>query len=674
MAAEQYPVEVQSDFLEKITRARPIPALAELIWNAFDADATVVDVSFEYNDLGSLDAIVVKDNGEGIPRTDAAGFFRFLGGSWKKTRSQTASGRFLHGQEGRGRFKAFALGNVAEWAVVYRRDGHRWSYTIRMTALDIRHVNVTDEVQVKDDARPGVTLTIREPTKDFRTFTSDEGRQELTEMFALYLADYEDNATIVLDGRAIDAASAIADRKNFNLDDIEIEGKAYWARLQVVEWRSTGNRALYLCNEQRFPLVQVDRRFHIGNFAFSGYLYSPYFDLAQKQGTVDLAEMQAAVVGAITQAQQTIKDHFRNRAAEQARTVVEEWKDEEVYPFAGDPVTPVEKVERQVFDIVAVNVARHLPDFSTTQSKNKAFQLRMLRQAIERSPEDLQVILDEVLRLPKRQQEELAQLLRDTTLSSIIGAAKIVSDRLKFLNGLEAVLFDPEPKKRLKERSQLHRIIAQNCWLFGEEFGLSVDDRSLTEVLIAHKKMLDPNIVIDAPVKHISQTRGIVDLMLSKATKRHVVKLTHLVVELKAPKVPVAAGEITQIESYAFSVMSDPRFKQVDTTWVFWVISDELAPYAENRVLDDAGLIHTKDNLSIYAKTWGQVIEENRARLKFFQDALEVQVDRDASLKYLQERYAAYLEGVFEEEEAAPESEVEAETETETDAEGRASS
>jgi hypothetical protein len=72
---------------------------------------------------------------------------------------------------------------------------------------------------------------------------------------------------------------------------------------------------------------------------------------------------------------------------------VDEWKDEEVYPFAGEPVTTVEKVERQVFDIVAVNVARHLPDFSTTQSKNKAFQLRMLRQAIERSPEDLQVIL-----------------------------------------------------------------------------------------------------------------------------------------------------------------------------------------------------------------------------------------------------------------------------------------
>jgi hypothetical protein len=661
MAVEQYPVEVQSDFLEKITRARPIPALAELIWNAFDADATVVDVSFEYNELGALDSIVIKDNGEGIAHADAPGFFRFLGGSWKKSKSQTASGRFLHGQEGRGRFKVFALGNVAEWAVVYRRDGNCWSYVIRMTALDIRHVNVSEEIKVKDDTKPGVTLTIREPNKEFRAFTSDEGRQELTEVFALYLADYEENAKIVLDGRSIDPASAIAGRKTFNLDDIKIDGKEHWARLHVVEWKAAGNRALYLCNQQRFPLVQVDRRFHVGNFTFSGYLYSPYFDLAQKEGTVDLAEMQTAVFDAITQAQQTIKEHFRTRAAEQARTVVEAWKDEEVYPFAGEPATPVEKVERQVFDIVAVNVARHLPDFSTTQSKNKAFQLRMLRQAIERSPEDLQVILDEVLRLPKRQQEELAQLLRDTTLSSIIGAAKVVSDRLKFLTGLEAVLFDPEPKKRLKERSQLHRIIAQNCWLFGEEFGLSVDDQSLTQVLIEHKKMLDPKIVIDEPVKHISQTRGIVDLMLSRATKQHRAnRLSHLVVELKAPKVSIGSDEVTQIQGYAFSVMADPRFSKVGVTWNFWAISDQLAPYTEQLVRDDTGLILEKQNVHIYAKTWAQVLDENRARLKFFQDHLDVQVDRDTSLKYLQQRYAAYLEGVFEVEDSNAETEVDA--------------
>src|SRR5207248_1860233 len=141
-----------------------------------------------------------------------------------------------------------------------------------------------------------------------------------------------------------------------------------------------------------------------------------------------------------------------------------------------------------------------------------------------KSPEELQLILDEVLKLPKRKQAELAELLRDVSLSAIISAAKIVADRLKFLTGLETILFDPDAKKRLKERSQLHKIIAQNCWLFGEEYNLSVDDRSLTEVLRKHRKILGDDTVIDEPVKHISKDRGIVDLMVSRAIRRQKAK------------------------------------------------------------------------------------------------------------------------------------------------------
>jgi hypothetical protein len=141
---------------------------------------------------------------------------------------------------------------------------------------------------------------------------------------------------------------------------------------------------------------------------------------------------------------------------------VAEWKQENVYPYEGEATTHVEQVERQVFDIVAVNVANHLQDFSVSPPKNKALHLRLLKQAIEKSPEELQLILSEVLNLPKRQQEELAELLRDVSLSSVISSAKIVADRLRFLTGIEAVLFTPESKARLKERSQLHRIIAQS--------------------------------------------------------------------------------------------------------------------------------------------------------------------------------------------------------------------
>jgi hypothetical protein len=400
--------------------------------------------------------------------------------------------------------------------------------------------------------------------------------------------------------------------------------------------------------------MEVERRFHIGSFQFSAYLKSSFISNMQKEGTLGLAEMDPRLVAVADEAQEAIKAYFRKRAAQEARTVVQEWKESQIYPYEGEAMTKIEQVERQVFDIVAVNVAQYLPDFSSTPSKNKAMHLRLLRQAIEKSPEELQMIFEEVLKLPKRKQEELADLLRDVSLSSIISAAKIVADRLRFLTGLEAILFDSESKKRLKERSQLHQIIAQNCWLFGEEYNLSVSDQSLTEVLRKHKKLLGDNTVIDEPVKHISKDRGIVDLVLSKAIRRHRAnELTHLVVELKAPKVKIDKNEIVQVEQYAISVMKDERFKNVKTTWAFWAISDDYGDYAEYRMKKDAGdngKIHETDNLTIWVKTWAQVIDENRARMQFFQERLEYVADKGESLKDLQERYAKFLQGVVTEE------------------------
>lgn len=653
MASQQYPVEVQPDFLKKITGAKPVQALAELIWNGLDADASEVSVSFRYNEIDTLSAIVVRDDGTGIPRDKAPEYFRRLGGSWKRPGGSTEGGRFLHGQEGRGRFKAFAIGNFAEWAVVYERDGKTWAYNITMSASDIRHVSISDEVEAQGSSR-GVTLTITEPHKDFRSFVSTAGLHSLTEVFALYLADYS-NARVTIGGRRIDPKEVITSRRAFNLTDIRVGEYVHPARLEIVEWRGVSNRALFLCNEKRFPLAQVDRRFHVGDFQFTAYLETSYLSLAQKEGTVELAEMQPPVLSAIDESVKLIKEYFRERAAATARGYVEEWKAEQVYPFDEEPKTQVEQVERQVFDIVAVNVARHLPDFEVAQTKNKAFQLRMLRQAIEKSPEELQLILSEVLRLPKRKQEELAELLRDISLSAIISSAKVVADRLKFLTGLEAILFDPEPKKRLKERSQLHRIVAQNTWLFGEEFSLSVDDQSLTEVLRKHKKLLGEDTVIDAPVKHVSQERGIVDLMLSRATRQHRANgLTHLVVELKAPLVKIDGKEIGQIEGYAASVVTDERFRNVGVQWQFWAISDDLGPVGKFRVGQGDGEIMRQGNVSIYLKTWSQVIDENRARLQFFQEKLEYQADKGSALRHLQEHYAKYLEGVLDTNEISP--------------------
>src|SRR5687768_4958478 len=104
--------EVKPDHLERLASVRrPLLAIAELIWNALDADATKVEVQTERNGLGGLDLIRVTDNGRGISLGEAQAGFKNLGGSWKKSSRRTKSGRVLHGKDGQGRYKAFALGN-----------------------------------------------------------------------------------------------------------------------------------------------------------------------------------------------------------------------------------------------------------------------------------------------------------------------------------------------------------------------------------------------------------------------------------------------------------------------------------------------------------------------------------------------------------------------------------
>jgi Histidine kinase-, DNA gyrase B-, and HSP90-like ATPase len=654
----EYSIEIQPDFLQRQAKAQPVAAIAQLIWNGLDADATAVTVNFEDDPLGGMAKIIVTDNGHGFPHTHAPNLFRYLGGSWKKHASHTQTlHRMLHGQEGRGRFKAFALGDVVDWKVTYSHNDTLMRYDISIIERDIRHVRISDETQIDGAERTGVTVVISELKRSFVSLQPEHSIQEFSEIFALYLKNYR-NVVIAIAGERIDPAIAIANSWEVMLSPIaDDRGKSHPISLEVIEWRRQTNRALYLCNEWGFPLSQVDTRFHVGDFHFSAYLKSTFVSDLHQENMLDVAEMTPVLAGAVEEARLKIKELFRERAAERAKVVVEEWKAQNIYPFEGEASTHIEQAERQIFDIVAVTVQEASSDFTEIPRPQMALHLRMLRHAIKRSPAELQRILDEVLKLPKRKQKELAQLLDETDLSGIISAATLVADRLKFLQGLSVILFDYEAKDRLKERTQLHKILESNTWIFGEEFNLWASDRELTTVLKAHKEKLDPDLVIDEPVKLLIRKRGIVDLMLSRAQKRHRANdYEHLVVELKAPKVKLTAKELTQIKDYALSVSRDPRFHRVDgVRWHFWLVSDEYDEFVASEIESGPDplrrLINRGANFSIGIKTWGEILDENNARLQFVKEKLEHRADEGQALAFLQERHREFLEGVIIEQE-----------------------
>lgn len=647
--AKVYPIEVQGDFLTKQTHAKPTQALAELIWNSLDADATLVEVKEDTYGVGEP-RIIVADNGTGFSHFDAPGLFSHLGGSWKHQTCETKEKhRFLHGSEGKGRLKAFSLGRVVDWEVCSREGNEFKQFSVSMIENALREVRITDPQPAKV-RRTGVRCVISELHKAYEFLNSEHTRQELSELFATYLKNYTD-VQIVLPSGKLDISVAVASNKVVPLGIVVEDGLEYPVELEIIEWKNPTDRVVYLCNEAGFPLSQSDVRIQVPGLNFSAYLKSSYISKLSRDGTLGLAEMNPVLSEVLAKVKDSIKTFHREKGAEKAQTVVDRWKEERVYPYAADPKNLIEQIEREVFDIVAVKVNNLLPDFDTSPQKGKKFQLRMLRQAIEKSPEDLQLILTEVLELPEKKQKEFAKLLQETSLTAIISASKVVTDRLKFIEGLDALLFRENEKKSLLERTQLHRLLAENTWIFGEEFSLSVDDQSLTEVLRKHLASGGGSAVVDEPVKRIDSKRGIVDLMLTRSIPCiRENELEHLVIELKRPTVDIGAKELEQVKSYAFAVAEDERFNGIDARWTFWVVSNGMDAYAKREAKQAGrppGLIHQSDDkrIMIWAKQWSEVLQTNRHRLKLFQERLEFNADRDASLGYLRETYATVLGG-----------------------------
>jgi Histidine kinase-, DNA gyrase B-, and HSP90-like ATPase len=280
--------------------------------DSLDADASNVRIEFAYDDLaGGMSKIHVYDDGDGFSRDEAKALFGNLGGSWKRRHRATKRN---HGQEGRGRYKAFALGKSVEWNVCYAaEDGNR---SFRIVLLD---ADLTDVSIGSDDLTPergtGVVVTVGDLRHDYKAFGTAEGVQELTETFALYLENYKD-ARVLIAGEQIDPAKAIATRQLKQLQPVLIDGNEYLVELEIVEWKRETKRTLYLCSSTGFPLDQVETRFHVPGFAFSGYLKSKYVDVLHEADAISLSEMDAPLTKTIEEARTAIKDYFRDRAAD----------------------------------------------------------------------------------------------------------------------------------------------------------------------------------------------------------------------------------------------------------------------------------------------------------------------------------------------------------------------
>jgi hypothetical protein len=627
----------------------PSVGLCELIWNSFDEDATDVWITIETNVLEGIERILVEDDGNGMTAENASSAFATVGDSWKRMPGTLSRGkRPVHGRHGRGRYAAFGLGLSIQWrSTAEAIEGGLAGVLVIGSGTDLQHMDVSP---TPAEAKSGTVVTIGLLTDEAIAAFDRPGdlkNQILTE-FALHLDRFTDFHITFL-GEAIDPSLVMESTTEISLELPEgIEGSA---RLTVIEWKLEDvERRLYLCSADGAIVDELAPGVQAPGAEFTAYLEWDGFNVGDPLTLEGDTETPAGQV--IQASREALKAHLAISSRKREAAAVKRWQSEGVYPYAGKPKDAVEGAARSVFNVVAMAASRTLDE---TKSRSvKALSLSLMKETLESDPESLLPILQKVAKLPSARIDELREILEHTSITQLIQVGKEIGNRVEFLNGLDSILFDRQVKRRLLERRQLHRILAHETWIFGEEWALTGDDQPLAAVLknflsklsgeaeLATADLTDPVLRDDGSI-------AIPDLVLGRSLETREDHSRQLVVELKRPSHKLTPTDVDQLRSYASAITNDERFARPNVTWDFWLVGNETT-----REVDEMreqthlppGVVHSSKAYRILARTWSEVIDDARHRLKFVERSLQYESSRDSGLAYLRSKYSEYLPDV----------------------------
>jgi hypothetical protein len=127
-------VNITSSGIQKVLRNyNEKQALAEYLWNGFDARATTLEINYTANALGFIDSLEISDNGYGINLENLAAKFDPFYESEKALQLPINKNRsVMHGKNGVGRLTFFKFANDAEWQTTFLQGEFLQSGRIRI--------------------------------------------------------------------------------------------------------------------------------------------------------------------------------------------------------------------------------------------------------------------------------------------------------------------------------------------------------------------------------------------------------------------------------------------------------------------------------------------------------------------------------------------------------------
>lgn len=270
-------VNITSNGIQKVLRNyNEKQALAEYLWNGFDASANTVEINYTANELGFIDSLEISDNGYGINFKNLKVKFDPFYESEKALQLPVNRNRsVMHGKNGVGRLTFFKFANDAEWQTTFLEGTQLKSGRIRIgvSALNNYQAGILD-IPLSD--KPGTRVLFS------NLKISDENLEQeiipfLKSEFCWFLElNKKSNYQILVNGVALDYNDNIQDYEEDLL--LRYEDSQTVFKLKFVQWKESLHKELskaYFINEKG---EEMHKEYTTLNKKADEYFHSVYIE------------------------------------------------------------------------------------------------------------------------------------------------------------------------------------------------------------------------------------------------------------------------------------------------------------------------------------------------------------------------------------------------------------
>lgn len=521
-----------------------VPALAELIANAWDADAARVELSIPF-DTGLKDKVIeVRDNGRGMTWAEVETAYLVVGRDKRKAEGEkTDGGRLLMGRKGLGKLAGFGIARVVEVRTV--RDRHLTHF-----AMDFADMTKGGEAEMVEDYEPkilgdgevdeanGTTITLRE-LQLTRAIAKDQFQESMGRRFSILRSGFE----VLVEGETLDRYQ-VETQFEFKgpLDGWEeVEG------VGLVKWWMGFTSKPIQTEPARGVSVIVRHRMAQTPFFFdlSGGAYGQA-GMQYMTGEVHADQLDASddFIGTDRQGilwAEPMPSSLLKWGEGKVRELLRKWSElrakkneDELVALVTPDSRSVESRLSRLQPVEREEARRIIRELASIESvTNEPDRARDLLDMVLRAFEDTAFfsLLRALSKADRAEREEVLRLVTEFDVFETIKMAEVVRGRVGVIQKFQQMIEADVP-----EKPDMQDFLFNHPWLIDPEWLVVEHEKGLERLLIEHFD-LDPQ-------EQDPDSDRRIDFFCVGTRGRH------LVVEVKRPSKPIGKKEVGQITDY----------------------------------------------------------------------------------------------------------------------------